>query len=174
MGWGTALGQVGSVVGALGVGSVAGQFVGGSRDRRQSRAAVLAALSDVESARWVSGESTKGFIAAARDLQTAALIARLPRDPVHEYVALAQAAWWQSVADAEDNPGREFVGSVDGFLAEAVEAAARGIAGMAWSSRLRRRWIWRRTAKAIAANLERVQSLGAQRAVERTRKSSLI
>src|SRR4051794_24486956 len=45
-----------SLLGALGIGSVAGQYAASGSQRRGTRAAVLEALNHTESARWVGAE----------------------------------------------------------------------------------------------------------------------
>lgn len=84
-----------SVVGALGIGSFIGQYLIGSQQRRQVRSEVLKHLSDAETARW-AGESTPipNFTESMRELETAALIARVPRRAVAHYKMFAHCAKW--------------------------------------------------------------------------------
>ena len=86
--------EIVTVLGVLGVGSIPGQYVASSKDRRETRARVLTALADAESARWVGPDSkTRAkFQTSLHELQTAALVARPPRGAVWEYAVLAQAA----------------------------------------------------------------------------------
>jgi len=49
--------EVVAVIGVLGVGSILGQYVGSSKDRREARAGVLSALAETESGRWVGPDS---------------------------------------------------------------------------------------------------------------------
>jgi hypothetical protein len=49
--------EIVTALGVLGVGSVLGQYVASSKDRRETRARVLTALADAESARWVDPDS---------------------------------------------------------------------------------------------------------------------
>jgi hypothetical protein len=60
------------------------KYVASSKDRHETRARVLTALADAESARWVGADSKTHaeFQTSLRELQTAALVARLPRDAV--------------------------------------------------------------------------------------------
>jgi hypothetical protein len=71
-----------SLIGALGIGSVIGQWFTASKDRKTARAAVLKELALVEEARWYQDgpetDSPKLSI-AIRQLETAALIGRVPR-----------------------------------------------------------------------------------------------
>lgn len=98
-------GQIISLLGALGIGSVIGQYLGSANERRVVRAAALKALAQTESARWVSGNGSEPpFPETARDLEAAALVARLPRDAVVQYLTLAHAAFWTSQENYEQNP----------------------------------------------------------------------
>ena len=90
-------GTIVALIGALGFGSVIGQWFGAGKELRAARAAVLKALEAVESARWGIGEdgtANKGRSEAIRELQTAALIARIPRAVIRTYAQLATAASW--------------------------------------------------------------------------------
>ncbi len=103
------------MVEVLGVGSILGQYIGSSKDRREARAGVLSALVDTESSRWVGPDSKTldEFHSSMRKLQTAALIARLPRDAVEQYAVLGQAGRrssqtvWERNADPETGGGIE-------------------------------------------------------------------
>ena len=148
--------MVASVVsagGALGVGSVLGQWIGAAHDRRGARAAVLRALSEVESARWTSGhseeESTRNysldeFRVLVRDFQTASLVAGLPRDAVDWYCDLALAARHASRENAMESNGEDYnAGSIDPELGKVVRRAARDVAGLCWTARGSRSLRWR-------------------------------
>lgn len=67
-----------AAAGALGIGGTLGQFVGGAKERRTARGAVLDALADVEQTRWTPHKDTE-WREAVRRFQAAALVARLPR-----------------------------------------------------------------------------------------------
>ena len=134
-----------SLIGALGFGSVIGQWFGAGKDRRSTRAAVLRAIPAVEHARWYREGSEKdgrALTQATRDLETAALIAKLPRPPVRLYVQLATASLLESNVDAEPRGDPEY-GSINMQLSEVVLGAAALVSDTAWASPLTR-WFWLR------------------------------
>jgi hypothetical protein len=150
-----------SLVGVLGVGTAAAQWVGGSKDRRAARAEALRTLAEVENARWAATPEADHptFRRAARDFQTAALIARLPRPVVNTYVVLATASHGLSVEDAEVYPDEEVVGSIDGHLDELVRDVARLLTDAAWSSG-RLRWFRRahRRHRRLVSQIDKLSS----------------
>jgi hypothetical protein len=93
-----------SIAGAIGVGSILGGWVTGSKDRRSVRAAALAALGSVERARWAESCDFPAFRQTTRDLETAALLARIPRAVVREYLILAMVARWDSDESNDIDP----------------------------------------------------------------------
>lgn len=127
--------QIISIIGALGIGSVLGQWIGNAKERRQTRADVLAALSEVEAQRWWSGttKTTKNFIQAARSLQTACLIAQVLRKAVSEYLIWARAAFWASreAWQHEVDPEAEG-GGIDADFSDQVREAAVILADIVW------------------------------------------
>src|ERR1035441_3922380 len=133
--------EIVTALGVLGVGSVLGQYLASSKDRRETRARVLTAFADAESVRWVDPDSkTRAeFQTSLRELQTAALVARLPRGAVLEYAVLAQAAHRECEVSWERNSA----GEIDARLADATREAARARADIAWSSMLMHNWRWR-------------------------------
>lgn len=123
-----------SLVGVLGIGSIAGQYLAGGGQRRQTRAEVLRALGQVEAARWAgTGKPEVPFRQAARDLDTTALLARLPRVAVVHYKELAQAGLWVSTDNWEDDPDPEYGGGIDGRFADIIQEAASEVSHLAWS-----------------------------------------
>ena len=173
----TVIAEVVAVLGVLGVGSILGQYVGSSKDRREARAGVLSALADTESSRWVGPDSktTLGeFQTSMRKLQTAALVARLPRDAVWEYAVLAQAARWLSEEEWELTGDPDTGGAIDASLAEAAREAARAIAAMAWSPAPLHTWRWRRAKKRIDELLTKLQSARERSAVKRSRDTGFM
>jgi len=138
-----------SIISALGIGSFVGQYLIGSRERRQLRSDVLTQLSYAETARWAghSKPPTPDFNTSIRDLETAALIARVPRKAVMHYKRLAYTGWWLSVDDAESNPDHEFAGGIDGDLANLIRAAAAEVSHVVWSPWLGRMRLSRRLQK---------------------------
>lgn len=126
---------VASLVGALGVGSVLGQWLSGGRDRRAARAAVLDALREVETARWAPAKPEKPtFVQATRELETAALLARIPRKYVRFYLHVADAAHTLSQQSWDDYPDEEDGGgAISAVFADAVREAARLVTDVTWS-----------------------------------------
>jgi hypothetical protein len=104
-----------------------------------------------------------------RKLQTAALIARLPRDAVWEYSVLGQAARWSSDEAWERDADPDWGGGIDGHLAGAVREAARAVAVMAWSPTLLHTWRWRRAKKRIDEHLTKLQTPETRDRVKRSR-----
>lgn len=123
------------LVGALGIGSVIGNYIGAGKARREVRSAVLKALATTENARWANlAEDHRTFRTATRDLETAALIARIPRPAVQQYVLLADAAHRYSLEDFEEKDGEEEMGagSVNSELANVVQDSAEVITQLTW------------------------------------------
>jgi hypothetical protein len=162
--------EVVTVLGVLGIGSILGQYVASSKDRRETRARVLTALAAVESARWagLSEKTPIEFETSLREFHTAALIGRVPRDAAWEYAVLAQAARWVSQENSEHDPDPG--GGIDTYLAQATREAARAIAVIAWSSAPTHTWHWRRAKKRIDEALTKLQSDSTRKAVSRSRE----
>ncbi|AFR48022.1 hypothetical protein [Gordonia sp. KTR9] len=129
-----------SIIGALGVGSILTQHFASGRDRRQVRAEVLDRLEEVETKRWAGdgGVRLEDFIAAIHRFETAALIARIPREAVRQYIFYAFAANSRSRANVEDDRDDGFFdpdtsGGIDAEFADAVRDEANEIAGLVWT-----------------------------------------
>lgn len=165
----TQLTDIAALVGALGVGSLGTALFTQGRERRASRAAVIAAMHEVERHRWAS--SDRSFREAARELATAAMIARMPRWAVDEYLALARAASWMSAADADERGAYdEYAGGISGELNGCVHAAFGLAVDVAWhpvASRLRARQ--RRAGLSVSVSKLSPQ---VRRVVEDARRSS--
>ena len=128
--------QVATAVGALGIGSVLGQWLTSGTQRRQVRAVALSALSNVESNRWWRMEanaSSESFTQAARALQTACVIARVPRKAVSEYLIYAQAALWQTHENWELHPDPDVGPSLEAHFSQLVRSAAKALADVIWA-----------------------------------------
>lgn len=125
---------IASVISALGVGSFVGQYLIGAHQRRQLRSEVLRNLARVESARWAGhGEPSRAeFQEGLRDLEAAALVARLPRGAVVQYKVFAQAARWLSDSDVENDPMNEYAGGINGAFADLVHEHAADISRLVW------------------------------------------
>jgi hypothetical protein len=134
-----------SVLGALGIASIISQWFAAGKDRRSARAAVLTELAAVEAARWArvreeeAAEHTK-FQEAIRQLQTAALIARVPRRPVVLYAQLAMVSLWYTRAQV-DKYGEPEASFLPDDFAFVVRETAEMISRAAWTSPATR-WIW--------------------------------
>lgn len=170
------VGEIVSVVGALGLGSVLGQYLASSKDRREVRARVLSAIAEVEESRWVGeGTATSAqFQAALRNLQAAALVARLPRHAVREYAVLAQAARWLSQEEWDRLGDPEIGGGIDARLSDATREAAKAVAELVWSWKATHKWRWRRSKRRIKQDLAKLQSDDANRSIERSRGLSIM
>ncbi len=136
---------------ALGAAGVVGTWVGGGRARREVRSAILTAIANTESERWAEDPDGSGyprFVAALRELETAALIARVPKGAVHHYVVLAEAARNLSDDAVEFFPGdTSFWGPIDGYFDTLVRDSAAVLTRLAWNpcrGRLKLRWSLRR------------------------------
>jgi hypothetical protein len=133
--------QLVPILGALGLAGLITQWFAAAKDRRASRAAVLNALAAAEAARWATGAAVADFErlrSALRDLETALLIARLPRSMVAAYAPVAFAALWYVQADVE-RYGDPEEASIDPPLHDAVRYAAETISRAVWSGPTTRR-----------------------------------
>lgn len=132
-----------SLLAALGTGGAIGQYVGAAGARREIRSAFLRAIAIVEEARFSrapNGEDFPAFVTAIRDLETAGLLARIPRRAVQHYVVLARAARYSSGDAVEFDPvDQEFWGSIapsfDTLLRDTAEILTR-LAWNPWKSQL--------------------------------------
>jgi len=143
------IGETGQLLTAAGLGSILGslitQFISRGGERRALRAKVREELSTVEQLRWSKDnarhvrmspeapaaleESQAAKLAAARlRLQTAAMMAHLPRGIVEEYDHLAVAAHQSSQESLADRQ----VASVPRPVSECVEAAYQLICDLLW------------------------------------------
>jgi hypothetical protein len=153
-----------SLLGALGIGSVVGNYVGAGRARREVRSAVFKELAAVEGARWIGSTDTdwRAFRTAMHSVETSALVARIPRRAVQHYVVFAQAARQLSEESYEERGGDEDMGAggINGHFARDVSEAARILARLAWSpwlARLDLRWRLRKLRHRAAKHDDEVQ-----------------
>lgn len=143
----------------LGVGGVIIGWAGAGKARREVRSAVLKALASTETTRWhglADSRDYQHFRAALHELETAALIARIPRLAVQHYTVFAEAARHLSDDSFEDRDGDEELGAggIDGYFARVVSDAAEIVTKLAWRpwiSRLRYRMDLRRLRNRAAA-----------------------
>ncbi|BBX25715.1 hypothetical protein [Mycolicibacterium alvei] len=124
------------LLGALGAGSVIGNWFGGGRSRREVRSGILRAIATTETKRWATDPDSTDFgdfITAVRDLETAALVARIPRLAVRHYVVLAHAAR-QLSDDGVDyfRDENDFWGPIDGYFDTLVRDSADVLTRLAW------------------------------------------
>jgi len=126
-----------SILAALGAGGVIGQYVGGAGARREIRSAFLKTIAAVEEARVCkapNGEDYPAFVTAIRDLETAGLLARIPRRAVQHYVVLARAARYSSSDAVGFDPVEiEFWGSIPRSFNAVLRDTAEILARLAWS-----------------------------------------
>lgn len=162
-----------SILGALGIGSAFGQWIAASKDRRANRAAVLDKLRRVEELRWTdTGDLTGGptLLSAVRDLEVAALLARIPRSVVLQYGQLAVAGLWTMHDDIESGKHPEEVG-LDIDMSNAIHAAAEVVSRAAWSTPASR-WLWlRRHMRRTEKLVEKIEDRGFRRQVASARHS---
>ena len=92
-------------------------------------------VTDAESYVYVRWPDLPPFRIGAHDLETAALIARVPRPAVKQYILLAEAARSYSLDDYEDKDGDEDMGAgaIHRDLATVVEESAEVITQLAWN-----------------------------------------
>jgi len=118
------------------------------------RGAVLDKMSAVEATRWVGpGEVTyTEFRTACRSLETACLVARVPRAVVLNYLAFAHAARLNSGANWERHGDDEVGGFVSTDINDAVVEAAEVLTKIVWSPWLKALatpWVNRSRNKAV-------------------------
>lgn len=136
-----------------------------------TRAEALKALIAVESARWVPGPAGEpSFHEASRALQDAALVGRVPRPILREYLELAQAALWMSMSAYEEDHGDEPAGGIEAKFSDAVYRAAQSVADVLWASGMTRWIVHRRSLREVRAALARVSSSEVVEAIERSRR----
>jgi hypothetical protein len=157
-----------SLLGAVGAGSVLSQYASGGRQRRELRAQVLTALRACESERWVSVDEKRDvrFPDRVRDLEAAALVARLPRRAVSQYASLSLVAHWLSSDAAEDDEdGR---GGIPGKFSDIVRESAALVTGLTWSPR-RSRWRMNRRVDELNARADELGDKEVERRLENAR-----
>lgn len=156
------------LLGVFGLGSLLTMAVSMREQKRQFRASVITAVGRVEDARWAS-EASSNFSTAAHELQTAALMAGLPREVVQAYLILAQAAFSESWADFEEK-GVEglYPGSIHPDHSNIVRRAAELIIQQVWSPWRSLLW-WRRgEALKLVAEAERIPKFARRVAAGKT------
>ncbi|MGU3651850.1 hypothetical protein [Mycolicibacterium sp. A43C] len=154
------LATLASLLTALGVGGGVGQYIGASTARREVRSAFLNAVAAIEDTRFAkapNGEDFPKFVDAVRELETAALIARIPEQAVHHYVVLARAARYYSGATVDYDPiDNDFYGDIDFVFDAIVRDTARLLTTLAWSPWRTRPKLRRRLSKIRQRVLKRI------------------
>lgn len=126
------LSLIASVLSAAGVGSIVGSAISQGKDRRESRARVLGAVHVTEEERWAPSREG-ALMAALRELETSALVARMPQAVVRQYIILARAAAEASAESFEQSGGDpEFGSGIETEFARLVRDSARLIVKTAW------------------------------------------
>ena len=126
------LSDIAALLAAFGFGSLGAAALGRAREQRGARAAVLGALHEVERRRWYDPDG-EPFLAAAIELQAAALVARVPRRVVDGYVVAARAAYWLSRDNWEERGGvDEFAAGISSDVADVVRTMSRVVADAIW------------------------------------------
>jgi hypothetical protein len=162
------IGAAASVIGALGIGSVIGQYAAAGGQRRQARADVLRTLSVVENERWASELVETPFSIAVREFETAALLARVPRPAVAQYVVFAHAARWLSVDSLEAYPDQEHGGGIPSAYADVVRRSAALITELIWFPHVRRIGMKRRL-RQVEHSADAIADKDVQRTLGRAR-----
>lgn len=142
---------LGPLLGGLGIGSVVSTtistYLTSGQSRRTGRGAVLAALSEVEEARWVDPDDLiqySTFQTRCRALETAALIARVPRDAVQHYLIYAHAARIRSQENWDDHGAKEVGGFVEPEVDKNARDAATALTNVIWRPWLSRPFLRQR------------------------------
>lgn len=166
------LSVIGPIIGALGIGSLATQYLMAARSRREVRSAVLEQLAEVEETRWAGSPDDpdyRQFQKALHALETGALVARIRRRAVIHYVVFAQAARWLTQDFADRHGYDEEVGPIlFNPFADLVTGAAQTLTRLVWSpwwGRIDLCWRLKRLRKRVAAcsEEERERITNAQR-----------
>lgn len=139
-----------SVLTALGIGSLLGTWVAGAKDRRAARADVAGALSVLEKKRFSDPDSDdlEEFREARRRLQTRALTANIPQEPVRVYLRAADFSHRVTSHAVYPVPGVRdsrpmSMDEAREIVSESLSAAWL-LGGLVWSGPVTRRWKGRR------------------------------
>ena len=118
-------------------------------------------------------EDEPPFQEASRGLQTAALIAQIPRPVVKRYLELAQAGSWASRDSWESDHDPEFGGGIDATLADCIRLAATAVADVVWAPRPTMRLTQRRVLRAVGEKVAELKDPKLLRYVERSTQHGL-
>lgn len=140
--------DVSSLLTAAGVGGLAVSWFSRSGERREARAAVRAALSELEYHRWTAdttAETAVRFGHAVRSFEVAALVSGLPREVTERYSRAARV----SAALTKDKVARGEPVGIEIEVAEHLERYAEVVADYLWQP-FRARIVYKRRLAALA------------------------
>jgi choline dehydrogenase-like flavoprotein len=121
------------------IGGIIAPQITQARERRAARADVLTKVNAAEALRW-GGENYQEFMRALAALESAAVIARVPRSTIRTYAKAAKAARDSSVeVDMGDYMGWVVDPAGDAAVETALETLSQAIWHPWLSCRLRRR-----------------------------------
>ncbi|MCB2175189.1 MAG: hypothetical protein KQH57_05240 [Actinomycetales bacterium] len=150
----TDVGDIAALLAAFGFGSLGAAAIGRAREQRGARARVLGALHEVERRRWYDPDG-EPFVAAVMELQAAALVARVPRRLVENYIVAARVAYGLSHDNWEERGGDdEFAAGIASDVANVARMMSRVVADAIWRpwwGRIGARRHLRRMEAAVAA-----------------------
>lgn len=137
--------------------SVLGPLISQRRERRDVRAEVLRAISDIEQVRWAPA-SWRDYRAAVITARSAGLVADARRDLLDRYLRLAYVARRASDRSWEECGGEEEAGAggIDAGLSDLVRSAAELVIDSLWHP-YRKRWSCWRGARRLKAQEEQLR-----------------
>ncbi|MEU8666100.1 hypothetical protein R1Y80_09560 [Streptomyces sp. JL1001] len=140
------------LLGAGSVGAVVTQYVGAGPERRQARAAVRSAMTELEEAIWSQGESGEWprLRKSVHAFESAAMVAGVPLEISSWYVTTRVAFYYESRRSYEEHPDPEFGGGVNSAYARGLNKATDVVYQALWYPQ-RSRLLWRRRLKAAKA-----------------------
>ncbi|WP_143066027.1 hypothetical protein [Streptomyces sp. CC53] len=137
------------LLGAGSVGAVVTQYVGAGPERRQARAAVRSAMTELDEAVWSQGETDewprlrKGLHA----FESAAMVAGVRREVSDWYVTTRIAFFYESRRSYEQHPDTDFGGGIVSRYVRGLNEANYVVYQALWHPQ-RSRFLWRRRLKA--------------------------
>ena len=147
---------VGGALGGAVVSAIVGPLIAQRHERRDLRASVLRAISQVERTRWAP-ISWEDFREAVVALRAAALVAGANREIVDYFLFLAQVAQEASSNNFEPSDDPIYTGGISTVLADLVRDAAENLVDHLWHPVRKRRSV----GKALAGLQRREEALRA-------------
>ena len=143
------------LLGAGSVGAVVTQYVGAGPERRQARAAVRSAMTELDEAVWSHGDITEWgrLRRAVHTFESAAMIAGVPREVSSWYVTTRVAFYYESKRSYEQHPDPDYGGGISTQYARGLNEAANVVHRALWHPQ-RSRFLWRRWLKAAKATAQ--------------------